>query len=630
MSKKINFKLCLMLGILLLVVVFSTVIGAAGTPTRDRISEDLKWNLADIYPDQTAWQADFDKVQKELIPAVQKYKGKLTNTTQILACLKFSEELNRKLEKVYVYAHLKADENQANNDTSELSAKTETLNADAMTALAFFQPEILAQSDAKLKGYLKDKKLQVYQHYFASLLQQKPHTLSQNEEEILARASDMAGTPQEISEKVRLADMKYPMIKDSEGKEIQLTNGIYSRALESKDREYRKRAFEGVYSSFDKAKNTLASALSGEVKKNIFFAKSRKYESALEASLAGENIPRSVYDNLVKSVNDNISVLNRYVTLRKKVLKLDKVHVYDMYVPLLENYELKVTYEEAKQMLQEGLKPLGEAYLKDLAVGLNSRWVDVCETDNKRTGAYQWGTYDTHPYVLTNYMDSADDMLTLGHEMGHAMNSFYTNKTQPYVYSNVPIFTAEVASTTNELLMNKHLIAKAKTDQEKLFLINNLIENIRGSVFTQVMYAEFEKTITERVEQGEALSAKSLNEIWKNLMVKYYGSDFVVDELAPLWWSRIPHFYMNFYVYKYATSMAAANQAVLGLTGENQAAFQIKYLDYLKAGSVDYPINVLKKMDIDMTDPKVVDNLLSEFNNLLTQMEEILKKQGKI
>ena len=616
---------------LLLVLTLTTVLFAAGPVKRDQIPEQYRWNLADIYPDEAAWQNDFSRIQGELIPKLKQYNGKLTSAKRILDCMKAYESLFRLMDKVYVYAHMKADENQADNDAAELSSKSETLNATALTAAAFIQPEILTQSESKIQGYIKNPLLKDYRHFLEVLLKQKPHTLSKAEEELLASASDMAGTPRDIRDKAALADLKFPVIKDAQGQEVQLSSGVYAQALESQDRNYRKRAFEGMFGAFDSIKNTLAAALSAEVKKNIFFSRARKYDSSLEAALAAESVPRDVYDNLVKSVNDNVSYLHKYVRMRKQILGLDKVHFYDMYVPLVENYEMKIPYEDAKGQVLKGLQVLGPEYLKSFEAGYSNRWIDVYETENKATGGYQWGSYDTHPYILLNYMDTLDDMLTLAHEMGHAMNFYYSNVAQNYINANTPIFTAEVASTTNELLMDQYLIANAGNDQEKLYLLNNLVENIRGSVYTQVMYAEFEKTVSERVERGEAISAKSLNEIWAGLMKKYYGEDFLVDDLAPLWWARIPHFYMNFYVYKYATSMAAANQVVKNLTvGTNSAAYQQKYLQFLKAGSSDYPIEVLKAIDVDMTSTEPVANLLKDFGSLVDQMEAILQKQGKL
>ncbi|WP_202944081.1 oligoendopeptidase F [Caldicellulosiruptor hydrothermalis] len=618
--------------LLVFAIIFSfivtTVIGFAseGVKKRSEIPDKYKWNLEDIYSSPEKWNADLNKVLNYYIPKFKNYKGKLSDKNKLLECLKLRDEMMRIADKVYVYAHMKADENQADNKVSEMRSKSETMYAQVSAAVSFIQPELLRLPEKTLKSYMQDKSFADYKMYLDAVLKQKPHTLSPEGEELLALAQDFAGSPYNIFTQLKYADLTFPKIKDDKGNEIQLTEASYGKYLENKDRDFRKRAFEGIYSSFDKVKNTLAATLTAEVKKNVFFAKARKYNSALEASLAQEFIPRSVYDNLIKAVNNNIKYLHKYVELRKKVLNLDKVHIYDMYVPLVANYEMNIDYEQAKKLILEGLKPLGNDYLKVLNIAFNNRWIDVFETENKYTGGYQWGAYDTHPYILMNYNNTMDSVLTLAHELGHAINSYYTNKTQKYINSNVPIFTAEVASTTNELLMINYLLKKAKSDDERLYLLNTLVENIRGTVYTQVMYAEFEKEIHERVEKGEALSAETLSNIWGNLMKKYYGDSFEVDKLATLWWARIPHFYMNFYVYKYATSMAAANEVVKNIEKGDTA----KYIEFLKAGSSDYPINVLKKAGVDMTSTKPVDNLLTYFGQLVDEMEKILKKQGKI
>jgi oligoendopeptidase F len=602
-----------------------------GVKTRDQIPLQYKWNLEEIYSNKINWEKDFSKIEKEMIPALTAFKGKLTNAETVLKCFRLSDDASRLMEKVFVYIHLKADENQTDNDVLEMSSRSETLSTKLGTASAFIRPEILAQEESVIQSYMKDSAFEDYRHSLDALLKVKAHTLSRPEEELLALSSDVAGVPSDAYNKLRLADMTYPKIKDDKGKDVQLSPAVYQMILENKDRAFRKRAFEGMYRSYDKSKNTFAALLNGEVKKDAFYSQARKYSSSLEAALSGGFIPRKVYDNLIESVNSNLQVLHQYVTLRKKILKLDKVHLYDMYLPLVDSVDFKINYEDAKKMILEGLKPLGEAYLKDVRKGFEGRWIDVYETKNKNTGGYNWGSYDTHPYILMNYNDTVDSMLTLAHEMGHAMNSYYSDKAQKYPNAGYSIFTAEVASTANENLMLKYLIEHAKNDQEKLFFLNQVAENIRGTIFTQVMYSEFEKAIHERVERGEALSAKSLGEMWKDLMTRYYGPDFVSDELAPLWWSRVPHFYMNFYVYKYATSLAASYDLVKQMSGgKSPELARKKYLEFLAAGGSDYPVAVLKKAGVDMESPEPVNTILAEFASLLTEMEKILRKMGKM
>lgn len=609
---------------------FGVVFAAEGSvPKRSEIDAKYKWNLAEIYPDDAAFEKDFTKIEKEYIPKIGEYKGQLTSPTNVLSCFVLDDEMNRTMEKLYVYSHMMLDLDAADSRASELASRTETLNSKVMEAEAFITPELLSLPDKTFKKLLDSSILKDYKYILTKLYNKKAHTLSKSEEELLAAASDLASTPEDIWSKATSADLKFKTIKDENGKEVAVTNSKWSAFLDNPNREIRKKAFEAHYGSYDTIKNTLAATLSAQVKKDVFFAKARKYNSALEASLSEDQIPTSVYDNLVKAVNDNLDALHKYVDMRQKVLNVDKVHVYDMYVPLVEDYKMEIKYDEARKMLLEGLKPLGQEYLDVVNKAFDSNWMDVYETENKYAGAYTWGTYDTHPYILLNYNDTADAMLTIAHEMGHAMHSYYSNKTQTYANADAPIFTAEVASTTNELIMTEYLLKNAKNNKEKLYLLNSLIENIRGTVYTQIMYAEFEKLIHEKVEKGEALSVDSLRTMWRELMQKYYGPNFEVDDLVTLWWARIPHFYMNFYVYKYATGMAAAYPLSQSLIkGEKEATE--KYLEFLKAGDSDFPVEILKRAGVDMTSTKPVDDLLKLFSDLVDQMEQLLKAEGKI
>jgi len=609
---------------------FGVVFAAEETlPKRSDIDPKYKWDLTEIYADKSAFESDFARVEKQYITVIGDFKGKLSTPAAVLKCFKVDDEMNRTMEKLYVYSHMMVDLDATDSAASELASRTETLNSKVMEAEAFITPELLSLPDDAFDKLLNSSVLKDYRYILLKLKNERAHTLSKSEEELLAAASDMAGTPEDIWEKATSADLRFKTIKDESGNEVAVTNSRWSAFLDNPDRQIRKNAFEAHYGSYDTIKNTLAATLSAQVKKDVFFARARNYDSALEAALAQDQIPTDVYDNLVKAVNDNLDALHKYVDLRQKVLKLDKVHVYDMYVPLVDDFRMEIKYDDAKKMILEGLKPLGEEYIDVVNKSFDSNWMDVYETENKYAGAYNWGTYDTHPYILLNYNDTADAMLTLAHEMGHAMHSYYSNKTQTYVNADAPIFTAEVASTTNELIMTEYLLENAKNNEEKLYLINSLIENIRGTVYTQIMYAEFEKLIHERVENGEALSVDSLKAMWKELMQKYYGENFEVDELVTLWWARIPHFYMNFYVYKYATGMAAAYPLSQALT-KGEAGAAEKYLEFLKAGDSDFPVDILKNAGVDMTATKPVDDLLKLFSDLVDQMEQLLKEEGKI
>lgn len=628
--KKNIFKAFAVIMTIVFTMSFGVVFAAEeALPKRSDIDPKYKWDLTEIYEDKAAFESDFARVEKEYITVIGDFKGKLSTPAAVLKCFKVDDEMNRTMEKLYVYSHMMVDLDATDSAASELASRTETLNSKVLEAEAFITPELLSLPDDAFDKLLNASELKDYSYLLLKLKNERAHTLSKAEEELLAAASDMAGTPEDIWEKATSADLKFKTIKDENGNEVAVTNSKWSAFLDNPDRQIRKNAFEAHYGSYDTIKNTLAATLSAQVKKDVFFAKARNYNSAMEAALAQDQIPSDVYDNLVGAVNNNLDAMHKYVDLRQKVLKLDKVHVYDMYVPMVDDFRMEIKYDDAKKMILEGLKPLGEDYVEVVNKSFDSNWMDVYETENKYAGAYTWGTYDTHPYVLLNYNDTADALLTLAHEMGHAMHSYYSNKTQTYANADAPIFTAEVASTTNELIMTEYLLKNAKNNEEKLYLVNSLIENIRGTVYTQIMYAEFEKLIHERVENGEALSVDSLNAMWKELMQKYYGENFEVDDLVTLWWARIPHFYMNFYVYKYATGMSAAYPLSQALTNGEAGAAE-KYLEFLKAGDSDFPVDILKNAGVDMTTTKPVDDLLQLFSDLVDQMEQLLKEEGKI
>lgn len=633
MTMKLRLKFIKALS-LALIATFSMqpVLYAATTApaTQSATAPSYKWDLSEMFATKADWTAALKKVENTYIPKLSSYKGKLSNTKTLANYLALKEEANITFENVYVYAHLKSDLNTADNEAYEMVSQTESLSAKLSTATAFEAPELLALSQKQMDALLKAPELSKYKHYLDCLTHSKAHVLSGKEESLISTFSELQSTPDDIYSQASNSDLKLPTIKDGKGNDVKLTSGTYSLLLNDPDRTTRKNAFEGMFGAYNGIRNTLAATLSSEVKKNVVFAKARGYHSAEEAALDSNYIPTSAYDNLVKSVNKNLDGLHKYVSLRKRLLGVDKVHYYDMYVPLVnETVDTKVSYDEAKKMVLEALSPLGEKYTTDLSKALDSNWADVYETPNKYTGAYNWGTYTSHPYVLFNYNDSLDYVSTVAHEFGHAMNSYYTNKKQPYVYADTPIYTAEVASTTNEIIMTEYLIDHAKSDEEKLYLLNNYIENIRGTIYTQVMYAEFEKAIHDKVESGEALSADTLCSMWGDLMVKYYGKDFQDDELANLWWARISHFYMNFYVYQYATGISAAYSLSRGILKGDQAKIDA-YLDFLASGSSKYPIDTLKAAGVDMTSTQPIDDLLNEFNRLVGEMEDLMVKTGKI
>ncbi|QNU66901.1 oligoendopeptidase F [Ruminiclostridium herbifermentans] len=593
-------------------------------PKREEIDSKFKWKLEDIYSDISLWEKDFKKV-KGIAIQIEGFKGKLAESPQMLLdCLKMCDELLSLNDKVFVYARMKRDEDNGNSTYQALTDRASTLATEVFAAISFIVPEMLNIPEDKLLSYANsDKELSVYLFMIQESLRQKEHVLSEKEEQILAMSSEVSSAAGDVFTMFNNADIKFPYIKDEEGEEVEVTKGRYIAFLESKDRRVRKDAFDVVYSTYSKVKNTLATTLTANVKKNRFYAMVRKYPSAIEASLDNDNVSVNVYNNLIETINNNLNLLDRYLKLRKKALKLDELHMYDLYVPMVEEFDKKIPYEEAKAIILEALKPLGEEYIGYLQKGLNSGWIDVYENEGKTSGAYAWGSYKTHPYVLLNYQNKINDVFTLAHEMGHALHSFYTNMTQPYVYSEYKIFVAEVASTVNESLLMRYLLPRAESKQEKAYLLNHYLEEFRGTVFRQTMFAEFEKIIHEKVEQGEALNAKELCDMYYQLNKKYFGETVNVDEDISMEWSRIPHFYSSFYVYKYATGFSAATAIAEKILTEGKPAVD-KYIEFLKSGGSNYPIELLKIAGVDLSSPQPIQDALAVFEKTLDELEEIL------
>ncbi len=593
-------------------------------PKRKDIEDRFKWKLEDIYKDTDLWEKDF-KTVKELAAQMVNFKGKLGNSADtLLDCFKKSDELLSLNDKVFVYARMKRDEDNGNSTYQALTERASTLGTEVYTAISFIVPEMLTIPEDKLMSFLNsNKELSVYMFMVQENLRQKEHILTEQEEQILALSTEISDTSGDIFTMYNNADIKFPYIRDEKGEEIEVTKGRYSTLLESRDRRVRKDAFEAVYSTYTKMKNTLGASLTGNVKKNRFYSVVRKYPSALAASLDNDNVPVEVYDNLIETVNKNLHLLDRYLKLRKKVLKLDELHMYDLYVPMVEEYDKKVTYEEGKKLVEEGLAPLGQEYLGYLKKGYESGWIDIYENEGKTSGAYAWGAFKTHPYVLLNYQDNINDVYTLAHEMGHALHSYYTNMTQPYVYSEYKIFVAEVASTVNESLLMRYMLSKSESKQEKAYLLNHYLEEFRGTVFRQTMFAEFEKIIHQKTEQGEALNAQELCDIYYGLNKKYFGEAVNIDEEIAMEWSRIPHFYSSFYVYKYATGFSAATAIAEKIYKEGKPAVD-KYLEFLKGGGSNYPIELLKIAGVDLSSPQPIQDALNVFEKTLEELEELL------
>lgn len=612
--------------ILAIMVLLTTMVSAV--PVRAETVGD-KWNLEDIYKDGAAWEADFKSVEG-VLSKYDAYQGKLGDKAKLLDFMTLDEKTSRTIDKLYVYSYMKLDENNSSSEYTEMTGRIESLYADYSTACSFFEPELIDLPQETLAAYLKDADLAPYHTLLQNIIDQKAHTLSAEEEAILAGTSELSSAPESIYTKITEADLVFPTIKGPDGADVELSEAVYGDLLMDPDRDFREQVYKGMLGTYGSMQNSLAAALDAQVRKDAFYASTRKYDSSIDAALGANSVPKEVYSALIKATNKNLSSLHKYVALRKAILGLDTVRLYDMYVPLVSGYEPKeFTYAETQTILADALKPLGPQYITDLKAGFSGGWVDVYPADDKTSGAYSWGAYDTHPYVLMNYNGSFDSLLTLGHEMGHAMNSYYVNKNQGYYDSNTPTFNAEVASTTNELIVLRYMVDNAKTDEEKLFYLNQLAEDLRGTFFTQVMYGEFEMQIHERIEGGDGLSVDSLNQMWGDLLTKYYGEDFELTEEAKVGWSRIPHFYYNFYVYQYATGIAAADQFATDLSAGKAGATE-KYLTFLQAGSSDYPVDVLKTAGVDMLSSRPTDTLLADFDKTVTEMNDLLVKMGKI
>lgn len=592
---------------------------------RNEIKESDKWKIDAIYKSIEQWNEDFEKLKKQS-QEISKYVGKLNNAEILYNFIEESEEINRLAEKLYVYAHLRNDEDKTNAEFQALTGKIDTYFAELKSAMAFFVPELLKEDENFIeKAISKYNNLEKYRFYLSDIFKLKPHTLTKSEEELLAAASDCLNAPKNIFNMLSNADMKFPKVKDESGEEIELTEGKYSLFIKSKSREVRKGAFEALFNTYKSYKNTFATSFTASISTFNLNARVRKYSSALESALKPNDIPVEVYNSTIDTVNKNLHLLHRYVSLKKKLLNLDEMHIYDLYVPVIEAPKSHIEFDASVKIINEALAPLGKEYLEVFNEGVSAGWIDKYENLGKRNGAYSWGSYDTMPYILLNYNYEYNDVSTFAHEMGHSIHSYYSRKNQPYIYSSYSIFCAEVASTTNEILLISHLIKNEKDENKRFYLINSQLEQIRTTVFRQVMFAEFEKITHEALENGNPLTSEDLCKIWHGLNAKYFGEDIIVDEEIDMEWARIPHFYSDFYVYQYATGYSAANSfASMILKGEPNA--KEKYLTFLKSGGSDYPIEILKKAGVDMTTSKPIQDAMDTFENLLSLLEKNISK----
>lgn len=590
---------------------------------RSEVPVEHTWKLEDMIASQQAWDQEYQEV-KQLLGKAGDFQGKLHDPAALKQVFSLDDEISLHMERLYVYANMKHHEDMTDPAYQSLSEKARKLSVQVSEATSYITPEILALSDEQLTALINNPELSFYKRSLEEILRQKAHVLSKSEEALMAQVGSMSQSSSTIFGMLNNADMKFPKVINEDGEEAELTHGTYIQFLESRDRDVRRRAFETMYSTYSKHKNTLGATLNANITKNLFYSKARRYPSILEMALFGDNISTDVYNNLIDTVHDSLPLLHRYMELRKKLLKVDELHMYDLFSPLVEEFKWEISYEEAKQMVLESLKPLGEDYLKVLEDGFNSRWIDVYENEGKRSGAYSWGSYGTHPYVLLNHKDNLNSMFTLAHEMGHAMHSYLSDEAQEYRYAQYPIFLAEVASTLNEALLMDYLLKKTTDPKAKMYLLTYYADQFRTTLFRQTMFAEFEKIVHEKAEQGESLTHQDFSQIYYDLNKLYHGDGMVVDQDIEMEWARIPHFYTSFYVYKYSTGFSAAISFSKQILEDGESSVS-KYLDFLKSGGSDYPIPTLQKAGVDMSSPEPIKQAMSVFRNIIEQMEELTK-----
>lgn len=588
---------------------------------RNQVDKKYTWNLEDLYSSIIQWEEEYKSISEKLLE-LNSFRNTLKDSADnLLNCLESFCQISMVIDRLYVYAHMKLHEDSTKPSSQEMASKADMLAVKFSASTSYISPEILAIPDETIKNFIKENKdLTIYAQFIDDILRNKEHTLSPEIEEVLAKSLDIASSPKDIFTMINDADIKFPDIKDKNGNMVQLTKGKYTLFLENNNQDVRKNAFNAFYETYLKQKNTLASTYYSSVKSDSFYANIRGYNSSAEMALSDSNIPVSVYDNLISTVHSNISLLHRYVKLRKKILGVSELHMYDLYAPLVAEFDKKINYEQAKEIVSKALEPMGTEYVNALNEGYKNGWIDVYENEGKRSGAYSWGTYTSHPYVLLNHNDNVNSMFTLAHEMGHALHSFYTWKNQPYIYSDHKIFVAEVASTVNEALLMQYLLKTTEDIQFKKYLVNYFMEQFRGTLFRQTMFAEFEKIVHDMVDKGEPLSCEILNNIYHDLNKFYFGDDIIIDDYIDIEWARIPHFYNAFYVYQYATGYSAAIDLSEKILKEGKPAVD-KYLDFLSKGTSEYPIELLKGAGVNMASKEPIEKAMKVFESLLDQME---------
>ena len=595
-------------------------------PKREELPENLTWDLTKIFSSDQEFDEKYLELSEKLKKS-EKYKGTLDQgASQFLDAIEFVLSVYRQTEIIYVYAHLKNDQDTGNTEYQALYARASSLFSKVSEAVSWFEPEILQLSDERIWQYFKEEpKLEVYRHYIQQIVDNRAHVLSADQESLLAGAGEIFEASSDTFAVLNNADLVFPTIEGENGEKVQLSHGVYGQLLESTDRSVREAAFKGLYSVYEQFRNTFASTLSTHIKGHNFKAKVRNYSSAREASLSNNHIPESVYDTLVAVVNKHLPLLHRYMELRKRLLEVEKLHMYDLYTPVLGEAPITFTYEEAKEKALEALKPMGEEYMTIVEKAFSERWIDVVENKGKRSGAYSSGSYDTNPYILLNWHDTLDQLFTLVHEMGHSVHSYFTRSNQPYVYGDYSIFLAEIASTTNENILTEYLLETEKDPRVRAYVLNHYLDGFKGTVFRQTQFAEFEHFMHTEDEKGVPLTSEYLSDSYGKLNSKYYGPAVEEDPEIKFEWSRIPHFYYNYYVFQYSTGFSAASALAKRILSQEPDALE-NYLAYLKAGNSDYPVEVMKKAGVDMTQAAYIEDAMSMFEQRLNELEELIDR----
>jgi len=594
-------------------------------PKRSEVDVELTWKLEDIFASESEWE----KALSEAMPLADEiagFTGRVGESADTLyKVLETYEKCCLKIHLVYGYAFKMRDVDTTSTYAQTLYSKVMSADVEVSEKIAFMEPEIIAVDEETMNQFYTEKpELNKYKIYITEVRRGKEHSLSPELEKFLAGANELADLPYEVFATLDNADLKFPEITNEKGEKIQITNGRFVPLEESKDRRVRKEVFEKYYETYGNFKNTSASLYAGQVKQLMFYARARKYSSTLEAAVDGNNVSPEVYKNLVEAVNDNLDKMHRYVSLRKKLLELDELHMYDVYVPIVKDYDAKYTIEEAKELVLKAVEPLGTNYVNLIKKAFAERWIDVVENEGKRNGAYSSGVYGVHPFVLLNFNGTLDNVFTLAHEMGHAMHSYFSNEAQNYLDSRYKIFVAEVASTTNEVLLMEYMLKNVKDNKERAYLLNHYMDSFKGTVFRQTMFAEFEKTSNEMAEAGEPLTHENLTELYLNLNKKYYGEAMISDDLIGYEWMRIPHFYYNFYVYQYATGFSAAVAIANRVLKEGETAVN-DYMKFLQSGCTKDPVSLLRIAGVDMATKEPINSALQVFERVIEEMEELTK-----